>query len=129
MGTVSIQIEPETGLAIATCSGVLRLSDATEGVAALWKSPGWIGRSAVWDFREAQFDLSSSDIREVAQFISRHQPATPPSRVAFVTKRDVDFGMARMFEVFREDSRTAFRVFRDYDEAVCWARSPEPGAA
>ena len=127
--TVSIQIEPETGLAIATCSGVLRLTDAQEGVAALWKTPGWLGKSAVWDFREAQFDVSSSNIREIAQFIFRYQPATPPSRVAWVTPRDVDFGLARMFEVFREDPRTDFRVFRDYDEAVCWARSPEPSAA
>jgi hypothetical protein len=127
--TVSIHIEPETGMAIATCSGVLRLSDAQEAAAALWKTPGWMGRSAVWDFRQAQFDISSSDTRQIAQFILQNQPATPPSRVAFVTQRDVDFGMARMFEVFRQDSGTAFRVFRDYDEAICWARSCEPGAA
>ena len=116
-------------MAIATCSGVLRLNDAQEGAAALWKTPGWLGRSSVWDFREAQFDFSPSDIRKFAQFIISQQPSKPPLRVAFVTPRDVDFGLARMFEVFREDPRTAFRVFRDYEEAVCWARSLEPGAA
>ena len=125
--TISIQIEPGTGMAIATCSGVLWLSDAKEGAAALWKAPGWLGKSVVWDFREARFDLSSSDIRKIAQFIVRHQPATPPSRVAFIAPRDIDYGLARMFEVFREDPRTEFRVFRDYDEAVYWARSLEPG--
>ena len=126
---VLIQIEPETGMAIATCSGVLRVSDAKEAAAALWKTPGWSGKSAVWDFREAHFAVSSSEIREVAQFISRYQPAPPPARVAWVTPRDVDFGLARIFEVFREDPRTDFRVFRDYDEAVSWARSPRSGAA
>ncbi len=125
----SIQIEPATGMAIATCSGVLRLNDAQEGVAALWKTPGWAGRSAVWDFREAQLDFSASDARELGQFVLRNQPATPPSKVAFVVGRDLDFGMSRMFEVFREDPRTAFRVFRDYDEAISWARSLEPDAA
>jgi len=126
---VSIQIEPESGIAIAKCSGVLRLSDAKEAVSALWKTPGWSSKAAVWDFRDAQFDVSSSDIREVAQFIIRLQPIPPPGRVAWVTPRDVDFGLARMFEVFREDPRTEFRVFRDYDAAVSWARSPRPGAA
>jgi len=126
---ISIQIEPGTGMAIATCSGVLRLSDAKEGAAALWKTPGWSGRSAVWDFREAQFALSSSDVRAIARFIVSRQPATAPLRVAFIAPRDVDFGLARMFEVFREDPRTDFRVFRDYDEAVRWARSLEPDAA
>ena len=127
--TVSIQIEPETGMAIATCSGVLRLSDAQEGATALWKTPGWSGRSVVWDFREAQFDMSSSDTRNIAQFILTHQPATAPSKVAFVTQRDVDFGMARVFEVYREDPRTSFWVFRDYEEAICWARVLEPDVA
>lgn len=127
--TVSIQIEPETGMAIATCSGILRLSDAQEGATALWKTPGWLGRSVVWDFREAQFDMSSTDTQIIAQFIFRQQPATPPLKTAFVTQRDVDFGMARVFEVYRQDPRTVFRVFRDYEEAICWARSLEPDAA
>ena len=125
---VTIEIELGTGMAIATCSKVLRLGDAKEGAAALWKTPGWSGKSVVWDFRKARFDLCSSDIHEIAQFILSHQPATPPSRVAFVTRRDVDFGLARMFEVFREDPHTEFRVFRDYDEAVGWARPLESGA-
>jgi len=122
---VSIRVEPASGMAIGTCSGVLGLTDAREGVSALWKTPGWLGESAVWDFREAQFDFSTTDMRELAEFIFGHQPTPPPLRVAFVTRREVDFGMARMFEVFREDPRTAFRVFRDYEEALRWARSPE----
>ena len=116
-------------MAIATVSGVVRLSDAQENVAALWKTPGWLGKSAVWDFREAHADLSSADIREIAHFVSCYQPAPPPSRVAFVTPRDFDFGLARMFEVFREDPRTELRVFRNYEEAVCWVRLLGPGAA
>ena len=115
-------------MAIAICSGVLRLNDAQEGAAALWKTPGWLGRSAVWDFREAQFDVSSSDAREIAQFILQQQPEVPPEKMAFVTHREVDFGMARMFAVYREESHTAVSIFRDYDEAIRWARSPAPDA-
>ena len=126
---LSIHIEPETGMAIVTCSGVLRLSDTLEGAEVLWKTPGWSGRAAVWDFREAEFDISPSEIREVAELVADRQPAPPPARVAWVTHRDVDFGLARMYEIFREDPRTEFRVFRDYEEAVSWARSLRPGAA
>jgi len=116
-------------MAVGACSGVMRLNDAQEGVSALWSAPGWLGRSAVWDFRDAEFDFTTMQVREFAEFIFRNQPTPPPLRVAFVTQRDVDFGMARMFEVFREDPRTAFRVFRDYEEALRWARSPEPVSA
>ena len=127
--TVSIQIEPETGMAIATCFGVLRLCNAQESATALWKTPGWSGRSVVWDFREAQFDISSSDTQNIAQFIFTQQPATPPSKVTFVIQRDLDFGMARVFDVYREDPRTEFQIFRDFEEAVCWARLLEPDVA
>ena len=67
--TVSIIIEPETGIAIATCSGVLRLSDAKEGASKLWSTPEWSGKSAIWDFREAQFDLSPPDVERIARFV------------------------------------------------------------
>jgi Fe-S-cluster formation regulator IscX/YfhJ len=127
--TISISIEPSTGTAIASCSGVLRRSDAERGAAALWGTPGWPGKTAVWDFRDARFDLNASDIQEIARFILRRQPETPPSRVAFVTARDVDFGMARMFEAFRDDPRTEFRVFRCYDDAVKWAGYAEPAGS
>jgi hypothetical protein len=126
---VSIRIELETGIAIGTCSGVLRLSDAQESVAALWRDPGWSGKAAVWDFREAELDMSPQDVRSIAHFVLQNQPATPPLKVAFVAGRDVDFGLSRMFEIYREDPRTEFRVFRDCEEALCWARAVETGAA
>jgi hypothetical protein len=119
---ISIRVEPETGIAVATCTGVLGPDDAREGVSALWEDPRWLGQAAIWDFRRAKFDLSSADVRETALFVLERQPDTPPARVAFVTGRDVDFGMARVFEAFRDDARTDFAVFRDYDEALDWAR-------
>ena len=125
--TISIQVEPGTGVAIATVSGILQRSDAEGGVAAFWGTPGWSGKAIVWDFRDSRFDMTTADIQEIAQFVLRHQPATPPSKVAFVTPSDVDFGLARMYEAFRADPRTEFRVFRSYDDAVDWAGSQEAG--
>lgn len=125
--SISIHIEKDSGIAIATCSGALRLADAQQGAEALWRTADWAGRSAVWDLRAARFEVSSSDAREIARFILLHQPSPPPSRIAFVTLRDVDFGLSRMFGVFREDPATAFRVFRDYDDALRWVRGARPG--
>lgn len=122
MASLSIRVEPETGVAIATCDGALSQAEARELVATLWKTPDWPGRAAVWDFREAQFSISSSEVRESVEFIRRNEPQPAPARVAFVTGRDADFGMARMFQAFRENSVTRFQVFRDLDEAVAWAR-------
>jgi hypothetical protein len=119
----SMKTDPATGIVIATCSGSLGLGDARDGATALWENPQWSGQAVVWDFRDAQLDMSSGNVREIAKFVLDHQPASPPPRVAFVTGRDVDFGLVRMFEVFRAHPATEVRTFRDYDEAVSWASS------
>jgi hypothetical protein len=124
----SLCFDPENGLVIATCSGSLGVSDAREGAEMFWNKPEWSGRSVVWDFRTAQLDVRGADVQEVARFILERQPETPPPRVAFVTGRDVDFGLMRMFQVYRQHPATQIRVFRDYEEAVSWARTGFPPA-
>jgi hypothetical protein len=119
--TVSIRVESKTGLAIGTCSGVLSKDDAINGAKSLWQTPGWPGKAAVWDFRKAKFNLSSSDIELVALFIVNNQPAIPPSKMAFVAQSDLEYGLSRIFEAYRKDQRTDFRVFRDFEQAVIWA--------
>jgi len=125
----SLRLEPETGIVIATCSGDLGLNDAKAGAAAFWEDPEFRGRPIVWDFRSAHLDVTASDVREIARFILERQPPTPPSKVAFVTTSDADFGLGRMFEMVREHPSTQVRVFRDYDEAVSWARMRGTGTA
>ena len=125
----SLHFDPESDLVIATCSGSLGLSDAREGAAAVWENPEWSGKPVVWDFRLAQLDVRVPEVREIARFILERQPAIPPPRVAFVTARDVDFGLARMFQVLREHPSTQVQVFRDYEEAVSWARPPATSPA
>jgi acetaldehyde dehydrogenase (acetylating) len=119
-------IDPNTGLAVVTCTGTLGLEEAREGVRALWQHPDWPGVAAVWDFRSARLDFSTADVREAAQFVLAHQPATPPRRVAFVTAHDADFGLVRMFEVFREHPGTEVRAFRQLEAATHWALGEEP---
>jgi len=126
---VTLRVDPETGVAIATGSGVAGADDARESVSELWALPSWPGRAVVWDLRMLVFDASPSDVRTIARFVLENQPSPPPARVAFVTDRDADFGMARMFQLFREDPYTSFQVFRDYDEALTWAVSPSAPAA
>jgi hypothetical protein len=112
----------EAGVVIGTCSGVLGLDDAKAGASAVWENPDWRGKPLVWDFRSAELEFAAPQVRELAQFILDSQPSPPPPKVAFVTGRDVDFGMVRMFEVFRAGPSTEVRAFRDYDEALSWAR-------
>ena len=125
---VSIQIDPVSGLIIATCTGKLGIEDARTGASTIWADPDLRGKSIVWDFRAAQFDLAAPDIHEIARFVLTRQPEPPP-RVALVTSRDVDYGLARMFGTLRETEGTEISVFRELDDAVNWARQERGPAA
>ena len=117
-----LNLDPKTGIVIGTCSGTLGLEDSKQGATAFRESPEYNGRPVVWDLRLARLELTAHEVSELAQFVLHH-PAPSP-RVAFVVGRDVDYGQARMFETLRERPSEEVRVFRDYDEAMSWARSP-----
>ena len=117
---IKITIKPDNGMALIECTGSLEAADARQAVRALWETEGWPNELALWDFRQARFDIAAADAREVGEFILKNQPHDVPKRVAWVVAREVDFGMVRIFEVYREDERTAHRVFRDFDEAAAW---------
>jgi hypothetical protein len=48
---------------------------------------------------------------------------SPASRRAVVVPTDLGFGMARMYEMLREDRGGVTRAFRDFDEARRWVTS------
>ena len=102
-------------------SGTLGYLEALEAAVSLWEHREWKGKSVVWDFRTAHFEMTGDTVREFADFVTKHQPLTRPPRVALVVASEFNFGMARMFEAFREDLSTEVRVFQVYEDAVAWA--------
>jgi hypothetical protein len=78
--------------------------------------------NALWDLREAvTTDMSSDDVRKVAQMVKGRRPSGVSLRVALVVSRDADFGVARMFEAQLDPaSHGDLQVFRDIDEATTW---------
>lgn len=78
------------------------------------------GMGRLWDFRDA--DLSSLDsdtVIEMAQYSLRFPPGINDVKVAFVTSRDFEYGLARMFEM-SSLSKTPISVFRAMNEAEKW---------
>ena len=117
--TITIHTEPETGIAIASCTRAPQIEDALTGLKRkLRETPDLAGEAVLCEIRNAEFDMSSADPREIAIYLHQHQPKTPPKRVAFISGPEVDYGMVRMFEVYCEDPWTSFQVYRGYDEAL-----------
>jgi len=67
---------------------------------------------------------SAWKVREMAgQAAEMDEPGGLPTRLAIVAEQDHHFGLARMYQAFREanpKSTREVRAFRSYDEALRW---------
>jgi len=73
-------------------------------------------------------------VREMAGMAAAMDAVGPPTRLAIVAESDLHFGLARMYQAFREanpKSTREVRAFRDYAEALRWLKEPAspPGEA
>lgn len=120
---ITITVDEETGIAVGTGSGELNLSEMKAAARDLWNTRGFGGKCVLWDMRHSRFNASPEEVRELAEFARTGSRLEPGARMAFVASGDLEFGLIRMFEVFREDERTETNVFRDVEEAWSWLRA------
>jgi len=116
---VTIDLKSVEGVAVGVAKGVLTLAEIKQSAATVWKTYGGQEARLLWDLREAEFNLSPSEIREWARY-SRDGSPYSRVRIAFVVLRDLHFGLVSMFEVFRQADEVEMSVFRDFDEALEW---------
>jgi hypothetical protein len=78
------------------------------------------GMGRLWDFRDADLSfLDHETIVEMARYSLRFPPGINDVKVAFVTSRDLEYGLSRIFEMSSQ-AKTPIRVFRAMDEAEKW---------
>ena len=116
---VTIDTDSVKGVVVGTARGPLTLEDIREGAAAVWRNVEAPRVRVLWDLREAQFNLSSTEVRFLAEFTKQHSPFSH-LRMAFVVAGDLEYGLVRMFEVFRETEGVRTAVFRDMEKALGW---------
>jgi hypothetical protein len=120
---IDTRIDPDGGLRVHSLNGRLQFEEVRDTLEELYSSPDFDpAMNALWDVRDASTaDISLEDVRKIAQLVSGRRPKEGLSRVALVVSRDVDFGLARMYEMKLEDvAHSEVRVFRDIEEALTW---------
>lgn len=120
---ITTDFDPDTGLRVHVMTGRLTYAEVRDTLEELYARPDFDPTmNALWDLREAVLtDISSDDVRKIAQLVRGRPPIGVSSRVALVVSRDADFGMARMYGAQLDGAaQSGFRVFRDVDEATTW---------
>ncbi len=113
------KIDKERRLVLSSGTGVLTKEDILGHMERLSKDPDFDPEfSQLTDFTKiTALEIVPEDIRQFAQ----KNLFSPHSRRALLVKDDLQFGLARMFEIHRElKGETGIRVFRTLDEALDW---------
>ena len=78
-------------------------------------------RSQLYDFCDVtKFDLSSEDMRMLAEQDKAAASQNPNLAIAIVGNDDLMFGLAKMWEVFVSEASLKANVFRTHREAREW---------
>ena len=104
---------------MSTGSGVLTLADLLAHQEKLLADPDFSPDfSQLWDLTNiTEVELTSKDVHRLAQ----RSIFSPDSRRAILVSRDLVFGLARMFEIYRDIlGENGIRVFRNLDDALEW---------
>jgi hypothetical protein len=119
------KIDKERKLVMSSGSGVLTREDLLGHQERLLKDPEFDPTfSQLSDLTQiTKVDVTPEDVRLAA----RKNIFSPQSRRALLVKDDLQFGLARMFEIHRElAGEKGIRVFRNIDEALDWIFAKDP---
>jgi hypothetical protein len=114
---------PDRHLLIHTWTGQVTLVELRQLVVAVRSDPLYRPKlNVLADFREADANIAHEDMLSIARFAGDRNFA---AKHAIVVKRQMELGMARMYELMSESvARGQMRIFKDIDEAMAWLEGP-----
>ena len=79
------------------------------------------GMGRLWDFTEADLSLLTSDtIQAMAQYSRKFPKGINDVKVAIAVKRDLEYGLSKIFQAFSSQAKTNIEIFRSLEEAEEW---------
>ncbi len=123
---MGVEIEIAEGAAYVTFSGALTAVSWGEAYQEL-QAHAQFDRDVptVWDFRAATGikDLTAGDFRVFSELVKKVRGSGIPPKVAMIASQDLEFGIARMYELGSKDKIPIhLGVFRNPEDAVEWIK-------
>jgi hypothetical protein len=120
----SYRIDLDERRVLSKACGALSADEIQAHMLALSQDPDFRkDMDQLFDVTEVEkAELTGPDVRRIA----RDSPFGDGSRRAFVVASDVNFGIARMFELLFGDRHGAVRVYRAAEDAERWLDQVDP---
>ncbi len=120
-----IKFEPKLGCVFVRFSGLVALRELEMARAELEAMPGFRpGLDRLWDQRDCRIELSTEEVRWLADAWRAAEAVHGRRRVAYLVEDPVAWGLNRMFEALRDSTAASFGLFRSFPEARDWLGLP-----
>ena len=126
---IEIKVFKKENYFISTWSGKITDSEAIQMFKEFYTSPEWVpGMHELADISQLDFSSISSDgLIKMAKFnqMKLEEHNVTNIKAAVYSPHDLQFGMARVYEVWADESPENIKVFRDFNEAKNWLLNSE----
>ncbi len=118
--SIETSVDPSQGFAHHVATGAPTTSDFIAALEELYANPRYAPeKGGIWDLRRVEgVGLTAEDMLRIVEHI-RKARGRQPGRTALIVRRDIEFGLGRMYQAYSE-SVVTFRVFREWDPALAW---------
>ena len=119
--TTSYKIFKEIGFAIIKCSGPADHEETIAVITRLQADPDFsMSYDVLWDARERTEPFTSDETMKIARHVNSYK-GNRRSKRAFLVSKDVNYGMARVYESLRyTKSNVEIEIFKSCEEALTW---------
>lgn len=120
---ITYTIKKEKGVVVSKHEGVVSDKELLDTYRRLYNDPDFqLEFKKLVDLRATEsLERSADALQDIAQMIkSRYAGSSARSKTAIVAPRDLSYGLARIYEVYSEDTPQETAVFRDLEKALDW---------
>jgi len=113
------------GIRFHVCSGTVDCDDIIQSLSEVYRDENYDNSlHALWDFRNCSADLSAEDMQKIIAHSRKARGRPAQGKIALVVNRDLEFGLARMYEMLSEpELPRQLMVFKDYETALVWIQA------
>lgn len=113
---------PDRGYLVFEVEGTVTLKEVQAFFQRILSDPEWSpGYNGLGDYTNARFELTASEVEELAHFFKATMRESP-ALSANVVDSKANYGMVRMFDAL-SDEMLNIRLFYDRSEAETWIRA------
>lgn len=121
--SAKFDINVKQGILYVRATGVPTADEIIQVLKQIQDGTSYTHKLRLWDYRNADFKLEKGELERVSNQASKADGE--PGKVAMLVNEDLAFGLARMYEVYRESAFTNVEVFREESKAVAWLLEEE----